>query len=491
MKERKENQTRKKILLVLFGFFLSLAVLELGLRAGGFLFLSIQHYRNRAAIRRVDAYRILCIGESTTAKQYPPHLQNILDNFDELDIEFSVIDKGRVGTNTSIILSKIETDIKTYSPDMVITMMGINDYGAHMPTSDIKPAEEQPLIKSLRIYNLWRLLLLHISSIRERSDTEKAPLRQYVGSDISEIGVPAAEQDILLKALEEDPENTEALLGLALLYRNVKGKFNDAEKLLRRAITAEPDNDTFYYELGLVYEKKENYDASEYYFKKTIELNPEHYYAHNTLGAYYSDTGKISEAEELLQKAVSLNPYPIRAHFLLGEMFFREGRLEESEKEFLEILEMVPKHYEAIGNLARIYQQKGDEESAAFYRKKKQGLKKHYVHSMTVSNYRSLHKILNKKGITHMCVQYPMRAVEPLKNIFRDSEYGADIIFVDNEKVFQEAVAEGNYWDYFIDSFAGDFGHCTEKGNKLLAENIAKAILGEAFGVDMKAREKL
>jgi hypothetical protein len=30
--------------------------------------------------------------------------------------------------------------------------------------------------------------------------------------------------------------------------------------------------------------------------------------------------------------------------------------------------------------------------------------------------------------------------------------------------------------------FAGDFGHCTDKGNRLLAENIATVILKEVFG---------
>jgi len=30
--------------------------------------------------------------------------------------------------------------------------------------------------------------------------------------------------------------------------------------------------------------------------------------------------------------------------------------------------------------------------------------------------------------------------------------------------------------------FGGDFGHCTDKGNKLLANNIAGAVLKEIFG---------
>jgi hypothetical protein len=73
-----------------------------------------------------------------------------------------------------------------------------------------------------------------------------------------------------------------------------------------------------------------------------------------------------------------------------------------------------------------------------------------------------------------------MRGIISLKKIFADSSKG--IIFVDNERIFKDAVKKEGYGAYFIDTFGGDFGHCTEKGNRLLAENIADTILREIFG---------
>jgi hypothetical protein len=58
---------------------------------------------------------------------------------------------------------------------------------------------------------------------------------------------------------------------------------------------------------------------------------------------------------------------------------------------------------------------------------------------------------------------------------------GKEIIFVDNKKVFKDAVKKDGYNTYFVDMFGGDFGHCTVKGNRLLAENIANTILKEVF----------
>jgi hypothetical protein len=72
-----------------------------------------------------------------------------------------------------------------------------------------------------------------------------------------------------------------------------------------------------------------------------------------------------------------------------------------------------------------------------------------------------------------------MCTIAPLKKIFEGQE---GIIFVDNEKVFKEALKNAKYEDYFRDMFGGNFGHCTPKGNKLLAENIANTILKEVLG---------
>ncbi len=71
-----------------------------------------------------------------------------------------------------------------------------------------------------------------------------------------------------------------------------------------------------------------------------------------------------------------------------------------------------------------------------------------------------------------------MRSIESLKKMFEKEE---DSIFVDNEKLFKKVVEKEGYDEYFRDMLGGDFGHCTSKGNQLLAENIANTILKERF----------
>jgi hypothetical protein len=69
-----------------------------------------------------------------------------------------------------------------------------------------------------------------------------------------------------------------------------------------------------------------------------------------------------------------------------------------------------------------------------------------------------------------------MLEIGPLKDMLKP---GNDIIFVDNSRVFRDAVRKLGYDAVFTDRFAGQFGHCTEAGNRLLAKNIADAIAGE------------
>jgi hypothetical protein len=139
-------------------------------------------------------------------------------------------------------------------------------------------------------------------------------------------------------------------------------------------------------------------------------------------------------------------------------------------------LELNPGSDEALGSLVRLCEETGRPQLAREYEGRKERLRSGTCNLLTVNNYRSMKEILDRRGVRLVCVQYPMRRVAFLKQIFSD---GKGVVFVDNEQVFKEAVKKDGFEAYFRDSFGGDFGHCTEKGNRLLAGNIARVILRE------------
>ncbi len=66
-----------------------------------------------------------------------------------------------------------------------------------------------------------------------------------------------------------------------------------------------------------------------------------------------------------------------------------------------------------------------------------------------------------------------MRPVEQLQIVL---ENYSEVYFVNNEKIFKEAFKTQKISDIFKDLFAGDFGHCTDLGNKMIANNLAETI---------------
>ncbi|MCX5702463.1 MAG: tetratricopeptide repeat protein, partial [Candidatus Omnitrophica bacterium] len=387
--------------------------------------LSLQEYRNNLSIRQKGAYRIICLGESTTQNQYPPFLEEIL-NQRNIGIKFSVVDKGRGGIKASAILSQVESYIGEYHPDMVVAMMGINDRGGHIPYERPTLSKTMLFIRSFRTYKLARLLWLHMVT--------KA----------KEIGLYKLHGD---KPLAQERESS--LFNIRLEETNAQQKDNiKNEDVLKKALELNPGNDGAYLGLGSAYRDQEQFQQAEECFKKALELNPGNDEACVGLGGLYQDQGQFQQAEDTYKKALELNPGKVVSAILYG----------------------------ALGN---IYEEMGQFTLAEECYSNANQIRLSIYNPTTASNYHKLKEILDKRKIKLVCVQYPMLNIEPLKKIFQGNI--DSILFVDNEKTFKEAVKKGSYNMYFRDVFGGDFGHCTEKGNRILAENIANVILKEVF----------
>ncbi|MBU3912015.1 MAG: tetratricopeptide repeat protein [Candidatus Omnitrophica bacterium] len=261
------------------------------------------------------------------------------------------------------------------------------------------------------------------------------------------------------------------------IYR-VKSPDLNQNKYSNNAVKLDPQDDLAYVRLGRVYKGQMKYPEAELAFKKAIELNPKNDSAYVELGWLYKDRRRLSDAEQAFKKAIELNPENYSAYIGLGQFYRDQGKIMESEQAFKKAIENSKEDERVYGGLATLYGEMGKDELSKAYAEKADKLRDKFYNPVTVNNYHKLKQILDKRKIKLVCVQYPMRSIQPLKNIFKDDE---NIIFVDNERIFKDAVRKDRYDEYFRDIFGGDFGHCTHKGNRLLAQNIANAILKEIF----------
>lgn len=82
---------------------------------------------------------------------------------------------------------------------------------------------------------------------------------------------------------------------------------------------------------------------------------------------------------------------------------------------------------------------------------------------------------VRSRGLPVMLMSYPGVDGASLRAVI---ERSSGIVFIDNKKSFVRAVAAGRYEDYFQDRAFGSWGHATAKGNRLIAENAAREVLG-------------
>jgi hypothetical protein len=121
----------QKIMLILFGLAVFVLIFEIGSRIGGYIYMRSQESKNALSLEKKKVYRIVCLGESTTAEfggkiSYPRQLELIL-NEKNLGIKFSVINKGVPAIRMAQIIEKLDSILDEYDPDMVVAMTGINE----------------------------------------------------------------------------------------------------------------------------------------------------------------------------------------------------------------------------------------------------------------------------------------------------------------------------------------------------------------------------
>jgi tetratricopeptide (TPR) repeat protein len=94
----------------------------------------------------------------------------------------------------------------------------------------------------------------------------------------------------LQDGFQKYPSDNGVLVELINIYIN-SGKTNDAMKYLSLAIEQDPENSTYYFAQGSLYDQVGEQEKSIQSYEKAIKVNPEYYDAHYNLGALFYNNG--------------------------------------------------------------------------------------------------------------------------------------------------------------------------------------------------------
>ncbi len=408
-----------------------IVLLEIVLRLSGSIYLRMQNAGGD--LGQTDSLRILCIGESTTAlggeHSYPAQLGAILNSGSE-SRRFQVINKGIPGVTTTDILDQLSGNLETYDPHIVIAMLGIND--------DIEEDDEAGFISLMtkrmaewRVAKVVRYLIQRISGYEPRQVLVRRGWGEIAASNYAKA------EEIFIKNLKRDPEDIEAYINLSLAYA-FAGEYDRAESTILDALQKEPRNIDLHIELGQIHILQRDWMA----------------------------------AQEILEKARRIEPDNDDVLLSLGWCFLKRGQNDQSEKMLREYSNKHPGH-DSYAAMEWFYRHQNRDELAREYAdKKRQALNQMYPEHTRQNIQRLKETVMSQRRVL-ILVQYPRRPLHVLKAVAGEA---SGLIYVDNEALFNHVVREDGYDKYFINNFAGDFGHATPAGNRLLAENIAVAI---------------
>lgn len=126
------------------------------------------------------------------------------------------------------------------------------------------------------------------------------------------------------------PEDPDVVAGLASALAGL-GRYERAERELRRALRTHPDHAGLHELLGLQYFRRGSYHQAEAELRRALELDPNRAVAYHHRGEALNQLGRVDEALDMLMRAVQLDPQNAKAYYMMGILYDRKHLPREAE----------------------------------------------------------------------------------------------------------------------------------------------------------------
>ncbi len=126
------------------------------------------------------------------------------------------------------------------------------------------------------------------------------------------------------------------------------GDYDEAVRLIGRALDVDPNNVGAHYNLGHVQEDMKRYGAAVKSYDRAIALKPDHAVAYNNRGTALKALGQFDAAVASFDKALALAPDYVEALYNKGVALEAAGRKREAAESFQKAAILKPDHAEAL-----------------------------------------------------------------------------------------------------------------------------------------------
>jgi adenylate cyclase len=159
-------------------------------------------------------------------------------------------------------------------------------------------------------------------------------------------------KDFFMRALELDPNNSQAYAGLSWAYmfdyfNRWSDKPDDSLQLAKRtaeqAIEKDPNEPFARHSAALAFMMAKDLDRAKSEAEIALSLNPNYAYAYNCLGGIYTYSGRQLEAIEMIERAIRLDPAWVQQYLhFLGTAYLLAGKYETAAALLRQRISLVP-----------------------------------------------------------------------------------------------------------------------------------------------------
>ncbi len=422
------------LILTISGVVAALLLLELSLGLWAYFFVKDSPYMLTVKPQEESLYRIVAVGESTTAPfegaAWPELLENEL-NRRVGSRQFRVYNLGVPGSNTDAISHRILAEALRLRPSLVISMMGINDTKylsiPHNPVSFLAAVEAR--MTDTRTYKFFAILSEILRNQKNHIYIEEA-----------------------LHCTEEQGSGT------LVWETNIRPRY---QSLID---TAYPSRYS-----GQFFNRAVDTQA-ETVLKDFLMHYPLSYQGYETLITHYA-------MRSMWQAVIEWSKRLHTHHDVIALCIKSNAQTTAQDKtEKLRQLTDIDTSMQSLQVLAQNMMKK-DNASIPFYDQISDALgrKKGMQNVDTAASYKLLAQTLRARDVSYIAMQYPLLALGDLTALF--GEKPDNMSFVSNDENFQSALSTHTYEELFVDNFAGIFGHTTLLGSQLIASAAADSVL--------------
>lgn len=389
---------KSRVFFVFFSITVSVILLESSLRFVGVLYDAVRtrsesNLRDRG-LEEKENFTILCIGDSYTyglgaavEDSYPAQLEGML-NKGRPGKDIRVKNFGTPGSNSRRIRNIFGENIDRYKPDVIIIMVGMNNYwnleGMHLFNEPSVFERLESNIRGLRIYKLWKLATMNLIKKEHNGIPDLAGDKKTarVANPESEASTGYAELALLLRQAGDHES--------ALDY---------AKKALENASSDQLESAHIHMELVYIYRAKKDWDMARQHMDHALHRPV-------FIQSVFTELKNICENKE---SGLSFDEEVSRIRKVIDLLHGRKGT------SMLDALLYLNRNYRKVAQLLKV-------------------------------DLFELISMAKKNDIEVVLMTYPV-SILSVNDAIRDTALSYNIALVDNEKIFMQKPNKGEFFN--------------------------------------------